>query len=85
MDLAYVMRLSLNEIKGYAQNRHPQKSADLFKKQIKVVDEEINKLHQLKDIMMLYIKSSIGLYKNKSIKIFHLNAFRLSLFNICVI
>jgi DNA-binding transcriptional MerR regulator/effector-binding domain-containing protein len=69
LDLAYVitslrnMGVSLNEIKEYVQNRTPKKASNLLEKQIKVIDEEIDKLHQIKYIMKKYVEN-IKLYAN---------------------
>lgn len=69
LDLAYVitslrtMDVSLNEIKNYVQNRSPQKAAELFKSQIEVMNKEIDKLEQVKDIMKRYVEN-IYLYKD---------------------
>ncbi len=72
LDLAYVilslrnMGISLDEIKGYAQGRSPDKALDLFSKHIETVEYEIKKLQWIKEIMSQYI-SKISMYKEISV------------------
>lgn len=62
LNLAYVivslrnMNISLETIKKYIQSRTPQKALKLFKQQINIVEQQIDKLQQSKEIMLQYME-----------------------------
>lgn len=56
----------LKEIKAFTENRNPEKTIELFSAQRDIIDKDINRLIQIRDMMSMHIETSTVAIKAKT-------------------